>query len=575
LGLKCLDIINNTAKLVNIDPNFIDINDESIYKYLSNPEAPYTGIFQAETGSLGERTLREVQPKNIDHISASVSLGRPGTLAFIGEYVNYLKTGKLSKIHPEIDKWLGEDANIIIYQESLMRVLREAFQMEWPDVHAISKIIRKKLKEKMPAWEPKIYDAGRKVGLPDNAIKKVWDATLASADYQFCKSHAFSYSYLAATCAYLKSNYTKEFFLSLLKYPPSSGDKKENHVINIKRELDFFGIKLLPPSLIKGNQDFIIEDDKNIRFGLEGVKGLGEAVLKKLENFKPQNCNKFEFFQASRQAGLSCGAMASLIMSGAADEFVSETRSKLSFECLLFSRLKDKEKIYCLQNGPKFNFHLIDMVKNINEWVDSLGKKISRKTRLNTLRKDTAKYQEIYKNNQQNEDLTKLIYEKQNLGYNYSSTLKDIFKKGGREDIVNLKEFQNEIEPNQFAIVVCHVQEAKTAVSKKGNSMMKLLVEDETDTRYFYFAGQAYKDFLVDCDNKPNIKEGMIVAIKLQKSKDGSGAFVQRLKPQGIKIMTKMADLKDSEISADSENILPQNTEKSPQKSSKFELKLT
>ena len=102
---------------MNIDPNFIDINDESIYKYLSNPEAPYTGIFQAETGSLGERTLREVQPKNIDHISASVSLGRPGTLAFIGEYVNYLKTGELSKIHPEIDKWLGEDANIIIYQE--------------------------------------------------------------------------------------------------------------------------------------------------------------------------------------------------------------------------------------------------------------------------------------------------------------------------------------------------------------------------------------------------------------------------------------------------------------------------
>ena len=37
------------------------INDESIYKYLSNPEAPYTGIFQAETHSLGERTLRDIE----------------------------------------------------------------------------------------------------------------------------------------------------------------------------------------------------------------------------------------------------------------------------------------------------------------------------------------------------------------------------------------------------------------------------------------------------------------------------------------------------------------------------------
>ena len=32
---SCLDIIDNTAKLAKIDPNFIDINDKSIYKYLS------------------------------------------------------------------------------------------------------------------------------------------------------------------------------------------------------------------------------------------------------------------------------------------------------------------------------------------------------------------------------------------------------------------------------------------------------------------------------------------------------------------------------------------------------------
>lgn len=276
LGLKCLDIINNTAKLVNIDPNFIDINDESIYKYLSNPEAPYTGIFQAETGSLGERTLREVQPKNIDHISASVSLGRPGTLAFIGEYVNYLKTGELSKIHPEIDKWLGEDANIIIYQESLMRVLREAFQMEWPDVHSISKIIRKKLKEKMPAWEPKIYDAGRKVGLPDNAIKKVWDATLASADYQFCK--CLSPDTVVETSAGFK-----------MMFECQRGDKikafntknKQDHFVEIEEiyenEVEIYEVELEDGRKIKASlkHKFLTEDMK--------MHELEEIIKKKLK----------------------------------------------------------------------------------------------------------------------------------------------------------------------------------------------------------------------------------------------------------------------------------------------------
>ncbi len=546
LGLKVLDIIDNTAQLVGIDFNFIDINDESIYKYLRNNEAPFTGLFQTETGTLGERTLRQIQARNIDHLSASVALGRPGTLSFISDYVNYVKTGELSKIHPEIDKWLGEDANIIIYQESLMRVLREAFKMEWPDVHAISKVIRKKLRDKMPVWEPKIYEAGRKAGLPDNAIKKVWDCTLASADYQFCKAHAFCYSYLAATCTYLKTNYTKEFFLSLLKYPPGGGDKKENHVINIKRELDLFGIKLLPPSLIKGNQDFIIENNKDIRFGLEGVKGLAETTLKKLDDFKPNNCNKFEFFQASRQAELSCGVMSSLIMSGAADEFVTDTRSKLSFECLLFSKLKDKEKLFCIQNGNKYDYDLIEMIKWILDWTDSLGKKVARSTRLNTLRKNSAKYCEIYKNNRENEDLTNLIYERQNLGFNYSSTLKEIFSKNGRDDIINLAEFRNVLEPNQTAVIICHVKEVVCYTSKKGNPTMKLFIEDESDSRYFYFGGRAYQEYISEHNGKTDIKENDIVAIKIQKSKDGSGGFIQKISIQGVKIFTKMADIKDS-----------------------------
>ena len=132
-------------------------------------------------------------------------------------------------------------------------------------------------------------------------------------------------------------------------------------------------------------------------------------------------------FQAAKQAGLSCGVMASLIMSGALDVFVSETRNKLSFECLLFSRLKDKEKIYCLNQAKLGNTDLISLIKNIIEWTDSLGKKVARKTRLNTLRKDTLKYQEIYKLNSQYEQLCNWWFENELLGFAYSSNLKSIF----------------------------------------------------------------------------------------------------------------------------------------------------
>ena len=48
--------------------------------------------------------------------------------------------------------------------------------------------------------------------------KVLWKVAEDSANYSFNKSHSISYAYLAAITVYLKFNYPKEFFLSLLKY---------------------------------------------------------------------------------------------------------------------------------------------------------------------------------------------------------------------------------------------------------------------------------------------------------------------------------------------------------------------
>ncbi|MFM9826708.1 hypothetical protein [Flavobacterium sp.] len=413
-------------------------------------------------------------------------------------------------------------------------------------------------------------------------VKKTLDFKVNHPDHNFyaegivvSNSHSASYGYLTAITAYFKANHPKEFFLSLLKNAQNESEPLVE-VNKIQKELKWFGVELLPPCLLKGNIDFRIENN-NIRFGLNSIKGLAESALNKLQSFKPENCNKFEMFQAAKQAGLSCGVMASLIMSGALDVFVSETRNKLSFECLLFSRLKDKEKIYCLNQAKLGNTDLISLIKNIIEWTDSLGKKVARKTRLNTLRKDTLKYQEIYKLNSQYEQLCNWWFENELLGFAYSSNLKSIFSKSGREDIINLSQFKHEIEPNNSGIIICQLREFKTSVSKKGNNMMKIFVSDETDNNYFYFAGDSYKNYLTEqeIDNKPNLKEKDIIAIKVMKSKDGSGGFVQKLTVQSQKIYCKLADLKDLPVE-ESENIipaapLPEQTENPDQ----FELKLT
>jgi DNA polymerase III alpha subunit len=54
--------------------------------------------------------------------------------------------------------------------------------------------------------------------------------------------------------------------------------------LKISQELSNFGIKLLSPDLAKSKMDFSIEG-KNIRFGLNSIKGVSEKSLKSLKRF--------------------------------------------------------------------------------------------------------------------------------------------------------------------------------------------------------------------------------------------------------------------------------------------------
>lgn len=386
-------------------------------------------------------------------------------------------------------------------------------------------------------------------------IKKTLDFKVNHSDHNFyaegivvSNSHAASYGYNTAATVYFKTNHTREFFLSLLKYPPENGDKKETFIPNITREMALFGIKLLPPSLLKGNKDFIVEDN-NIRFGLSAIKGIADAALNNLDNFKPKNCNKFEMFQAGKQAGLSCGVMASLIMSGALDEFVTENRSKLSFECLLFSKLKDKEKLYCIQNGQQYNFDLILMCRSILEWTDSLGKKVARRTRLETLRRNTREYLDIYRNNCRYEQLAIYWWETYLLGFSYSTTLKDVFGVD-RPDLLNLKEFLDLYE-QEAGVVVVKVTESFKSTSKKGNKMAKLIIGDETVPEFkAYLCGRAFNEFFINEATKLP-EPGDIIAVRMRKTQDSGAAFIEKIQKQDVKIYTKLADLKDDKSEED------------------------
>ncbi|MGI9138145.1 MAG: OB-fold nucleic acid binding domain-containing protein, partial [Sediminibacterium sp.] len=96
----------------------------------------------------------------------------------------------------------------------------------------------------------------------------------AFAQYAFNKSHSTCYAYLAYQTAYLKAHYPGEYMSAVL-----------NHAGNIEK-ITFFmeeckrmSLKVLGPDINESLNGFSVNKNGEIRFGLGGLKGVGEAAI--------------------------------------------------------------------------------------------------------------------------------------------------------------------------------------------------------------------------------------------------------------------------------------------------------
>ena len=179
----------------------------------------------------------------------------------------------------------------------------------------LRRIVGKKKIDQMPAWKKKIEDKVKENKLPSEVSDILWKVAEDSANYSFNKSHSISYSILAAWTAYLKFNHPQEFFLSLLKmtkYEPSP----QEEITKICQDLPYFNIKLLSPDLGLSGMDFSISE-KDIRFGLNSIKGISEKSLQSLKDFRESKTpNKYDIFITAKQSGLNIGIVSALIQAG-------------------------------------------------------------------------------------------------------------------------------------------------------------------------------------------------------------------------------------------------------------------
>ena len=420
LGLRAVSVVDDVCKSIGVNVSDIDVDSDLIYDNLQNLRTPH-GLFQIEAET-NYRVCQKVKPKNLEQLSGVLALARPGALAFANQYAEYVNDGKYEAIHPFFDDILSSTGGVALYQEQLMKMAHKiGFTLDESEI--LRRIVGKKKVSEVRKWKKKIKDKVKQNNLDEEIGDILWSVLEDSANYSFNKSHSISYAMLAAITIYLKFKHPKQFFLSLLKMTRHEPDPIQE-ISKIQREMHNFGVKLLPPHIIKSQMDFSVEGD-DIRFGLLSIKGISEKSIEKLNNFKNNYSTKFEVFEGAKESGLTIGILSALIQAGTFQGF-KMSRSKIVYESQLWNVLLKKEKAAALKLGEKFDYDLVKIVKHLCEMKDDNGKLLIKESRLKTIKKRTDAYKEIYHKNNSSESFANWFYENTLLGYTYGKRLIDI-----------------------------------------------------------------------------------------------------------------------------------------------------
>ena len=187
---------------------------------------------------------------------------------------------KAEKLHDIYWNATKETLGVLIYQEQILKICTN-IGFDGETAYNILKAVSKKKMEKIAAFKEKFLELGKAKDITGDVLLKIWKRIQDSGLYAFNVAHAVSYALLSYESAWLKYHYPLEYMCNLLTKEAGQGIKKDT-LDKVLIECRKLGIEFLPPDINKSEWGFTIEDGK-IRIGYCAVKGIGEAVYRKIK----------------------------------------------------------------------------------------------------------------------------------------------------------------------------------------------------------------------------------------------------------------------------------------------------
>lgn len=324
LGLKTLSIIKDAIENIRLttghelDIDNISLEDPATYQLYCDGKT--TGTFQFESAGM-QKYLKELQPSKFEDLIAMNALYRPGPMDYIPSFIAR-KHGKeeIKYDIPVMERYLKDTYGITVYQEQVMLLSRLLANFTRGESDALRKAMGKKLIEKMNHLKSKFMAGGEANGYQEATLNKIWADWEKFASYAFNKSHATCYSWVAYQTAYLKANYPSEYMAAVL----SRNLSNISDITKFMDECKAMHIQVLGPDVNESILKFSVDKEKNIRFGLGAIKGVGESAVQNIIEERERNGKYKDIFDFVERVNLSsCNKknIESLALAGAFDNF--------------------------------------------------------------------------------------------------------------------------------------------------------------------------------------------------------------------------------------------------------------
>lgn len=456
LGLSNLTIINNALRIIkkvfkdDINLAEIPLDDEETFKLFQRGDT--TGVFQLESAGM-KRYLRELKPTVFEDIVAMVALYRPGPMQFIDDFIKR-KHGEreITYMHPKMENALENTYGVLVYQEQVMQISKDLSGFTGGEADTLRKAIGKKNMEMMAKMKTRFIEGAVELsGAKKDDMEVFWKQLEDFAAYCFNKSHAACYGLIAYWTAYLKAHYPEAFMAALMT---SDADDTDRLAIEIT-ECKHMGIKVLSPDVNESFVEFaVVPGEKEIRFGMAAVKGVGTGVVEEI--LRARVDGKFasveDFAKRVSTQKVNKKAWDSLIKTGAFDELAD--RSDLLFNLETIQAFASKLQKEALSGQTDLFGGMADMA-TIQPTISLVPAPVKHT------------------------DKERLTWERELLGLYISAHPLDNYDAYFEEQTVPVVEMTSDIDGKSLTIGGL-VSAVRTIVTKSGTKMAFVKLEDKT-----------------------------------------------------------------------------------------------